>query len=146
MPWSPLRRGLLSGKYSRESANGTRSDGGRGPNERELGIIDVLNDVAAEAGATPAATALAWVQSRPGVSSTVVGARHAHQFDANIAALDVALTEKQVAALDEASTPALSFPVDNNRALAPMLQFAGATVDGRPTVTPPHLLSSPARY
>jgi aryl-alcohol dehydrogenase-like predicted oxidoreductase len=146
MPWSPLRRGLLSGKYTRANASGTRSDGAPGPNEREFRIIDVLNDVAAEAGVTPAAAALAWVQSRPGVSSTIVGARNAHQFDANIAALDVTLADKQLAALDEASTPTLNFPFENNRALAGMLQFAGATVDGRPSIAAPHLLSAPDRY
>ena len=97
-------------------------------------------------GATLAATALAWVQSRPGVSSTIIGVRDADQFDANIAALDVTLSQQQVAALDEVSKPALNFPADVNRTLAPPLQFAGATVDGRAHAASPFLASSPTRY
>ncbi|MCI2420022.1 hypothetical protein MOQ72_21485 [Saccharopolyspora sp. K220] len=56
------------------------------------------------------------------------------------------LTEAQRAALDDVSSPTLNFPVDNNRMFAPMIQFAGATVDGRPSMVPPHLQASSARY
>lgn len=146
MPWSPLRRGLLSGKYSRGMANEVRSDGAPGPDEREFGIIDALNEVAAEIGASPAATALAWVQSRPAMTSTIIGARHRQQFDANLAALDLTLTEQQLTILDAVSRPALNFPAHNNRDLAPLLQYAGATVDGRRTDVYPALVSSPTRY
>jgi aryl-alcohol dehydrogenase-like predicted oxidoreductase len=146
MPWSPLRRGLLSGKYTRAERGVARSDGARGPDERELRIIDVLHEVAEQAGATAAATALAWVHSRPGVSSTIIGVRDAHQFDANLGALEVVLTPEQLAKLDEVSRPTLNFPADNNRDLAPMLRYAGATVDGRANPVYPVLLSSPTRY
>jgi aryl-alcohol dehydrogenase-like predicted oxidoreductase len=145
MPWSPLRRGLLSGKYSR-STGGAVADHVPGLDERGYKIIDVLEVVAAELGATPAAAALAWVNSRPGVSSTIIGARRLDQFDANIASLEVTLTDKQLAALDEVSRPQLNFPFENNEKWAPMLQFAGATVDGVATVVNPALLGSSARY
>ena len=53
---------------------------------------------------------------------------------------------EQLAALDAVSTPALNFPADNNRDLAPLLQFAGATVDGQVHGPSPLLASSDARY
>ena len=90
--------------------------------------------------------AIAWVQSRPGVSSTLIGARRVDQLRSNFAALELTLTVEQFAALDEVSTPALDFPADNNRDLAPSLQFAGATVDGVTHGVSPFLASSEARY
>ena len=68
------------------------------------------------------------------------------QFEVNLSALDVTLTDAQRAALDEVSTPTLDFPAHNNKTLAPMLEFAGATVDGVPSLVSPMLQSSDARY
>lgn len=146
MPWSPLHRGLLSGK---------RSDTGRqrtpgGPTPAELAVIDAVIDavsaVAEEVGATPAEVALSWVQGRPGVTSTLIGSRTVDQLEANLGALAVTLSEDQRAALDEVSAPKLNFPAENNRLLAPNLQFAGATVDGRSSAVSPLLHASAARY
>ena len=92
------------------------------------------------------AVALAWVHGRPGITSTLVGARRMEQFKDNLDALDVTLTDAQRGALDEVSTPALNFPAHNNRTLAPVLQFAGAAVDGRPSMVSPLLEASDARY
>ena len=84
--------------------------------------------------------------SRPGVTSTLVGARRLDQFRANLASLDVHLTDAQMGALDEASEPTLNFPAENNRLLAPSLGFAGATVDGVRTSVSPLLTVSSVRY
>jgi aryl-alcohol dehydrogenase-like predicted oxidoreductase len=139
MPWSPLKGGWLTGKYTRENAGDTAS--GRSamvgaPTEKDYLVIDAVLAVAAEAGLSPAAVALAWVQGRPGVKSTLIGARRIDQFHANVAALDVRLTEAQIATLDEASKPVLNFPADINRDIAPSMAFAGATVDGQATTSP----------
>ncbi|GAA0411801.1 aldo/keto reductase [Microbispora corallina] len=149
MPWSPLHGGMLSGKYS--SADSTVPDASRSripgePGPAELTVIDAVNAVAEETGATSAQVALAWVQGRPGVVSTLIGARSIDQFETNVGALDVTLSEVHRAALDEVSAPKLNFPAENNRLLAPHLQFAGATVDGRTSVASPLLLASSARY
>ena len=139
MPWSPLKNGWLTGKYTRENSGDTASDRAAlvgVPTEKDFQVIDALVAVAAEAGISPAAVALAWVQGRPGVQSTVIGARRIDQLRANIAALEVTLTEAQIATLDAASKPTLNFPADNNRDLAPSLAFAGATVDGLTTTSP----------
>lgn len=102
--------------------------------------------VAGEAGATPAATALAWVASQPGVTSVILGARHLPQFEANVAALDVSLTGAQLAVLDQATVPSLNFPAANNAMYGPMFQYGGATVDGQEHIPFPQLTASDARY
>src|SRR5436190_18644890 len=76
-PWSPLRGGVLSGKYTRANAASASPDRGDRVKsfltERNLTIIDELIRIAGETGTSPASVALSWVQSRPGVSSTIIG-------------------------------------------------------------------------
>ncbi|WP_437672012.1 aldo/keto reductase [Sorangium sp. So ce131] len=115
-PWSPLKSGALSGKYTRENAGKVKADRGawveRALGERTYAIVDKLITIAKELETTPARVALAWVQGRPGVSSTIFGARSLQQLDDNLAALDVKLRPEHVAALDEISRPTLNFPAD----------------------------------
>ncbi|MFG2680541.1 aldo/keto reductase [Streptomyces sp. NPDC048392] len=149
MPWGPLKSGFLSGKYSSSTTGAVdtmRTQLVGAPREADYVVIDALNDVASQVGASPAAVALAWVRGRPGVTSTLVGARRLDQLEANLSALDVSLTEAQRGALNDVSTPALNFPAENNRTLAPMLQFGGATVDGRTSAVSPLLRTSSTRY
>jgi diketogulonate reductase-like aldo/keto reductase len=75
--------------------------------------------------------ALAWVRSRAGVSSTLIGARRVDQLKTNLDSLDVVLSAEQMKKLDDVSKPKLNFPAENNETLAPMLAFGGVTVDGR---------------
>lgn len=130
-PWSPLRGGALSGKYTRANAATTKADRGERVTayltERVYAIIDELIRVAAELGTTPAAVAIAWVQGRPGVASTIIGARRMQQLEDNVAALDVRLSPAQVAALDKLSEPTLSFPI-------PFLAMASAVIHNGMTV------------
>jgi aryl-alcohol dehydrogenase-like predicted oxidoreductase len=146
MAWSPLKSGFLSGKYSSTTTgpvDTTRAHMVGEPSPSDYLVIDALNDVAREIGATSAATALAWVQSQTGITSTLIGARRIDQFEANLAALDITLTDAQRTTLEKVSAPTLNFPADNNRTLARMLQFAGATVDGTPSIVSPLLQASP---
>jgi aryl-alcohol dehydrogenase-like predicted oxidoreductase len=135
-PWSPLRGGVLTGKYTRENAADVEP--GRGArvkaslNERTFGIIDELVRIAGELETNPAAVALAWVQARPGVDSTIIGARTMEQLESNLAGLAVTLDVGQVAALDAASTPTFGFPLPFLDA-APTIMHAGAHVDGVPS-------------
>jgi aryl-alcohol dehydrogenase-like predicted oxidoreductase len=79
MPWGPLKSGFLSGKYSSADTgpvDTTRTQLVGAPSEADYVVIDALHAVAREAGASPAAVALAWVQGRPGITSTLVGAPH----------------------------------------------------------------------
>jgi aryl-alcohol dehydrogenase-like predicted oxidoreductase len=148
MPWSPLKNGFLSGKYNRDNAGSVGSPrsamvGQR--SEADYLVIDALHAAAAEVGASPAAVALAWVRSRPGVASTLIGARRIDQLTANFAALDVKLTADQIATLDAASAPALSFPAGYAE-ISQMLGFPGTTIDGVQTPSSPMLVASAARY
>jgi aryl-alcohol dehydrogenase-like predicted oxidoreductase len=132
-PWSPLRYGVLSGKYTRATAKDAKP--GRGAwveaslNERSFAVLDVVRRVAGELGTTPARVALAWVQSRPGVRSTIIGARSVAQLEDNLGALDLTLPAEALAALDEASKPALNFPADFVRGSS-MFKRGGTTVNG----------------
>jgi aryl-alcohol dehydrogenase-like predicted oxidoreductase len=133
MPWSPLRGGKLAGKYTRAGGEGGRAAmmaalHGQ-PDEREWSIIDAVAQVATELGVSSAEVALAWIRGRPGISSTLIGARTLEQLHANLASLDVTLAAEERAALDEVSAPTLDFPArvtDMSGAFA----FGGMTVDG----------------
>jgi aryl-alcohol dehydrogenase-like predicted oxidoreductase len=149
LPWSPLKSGFLSGKYTR--AHSTPADTRRSavlgaPTPAQFTVIDAVAEVAAETGATSAAVALSWVQSRPGITSTLIGPRTLAHLEANLAALDLDLTPAQTVILDEVSTPTLNFPYDLNRQVGDMLKYAGATVDGVPSVVYPPLAASGVRY
>jgi aryl-alcohol dehydrogenase-like predicted oxidoreductase len=149
LPWSPLRSGQLSGKYVRN--NGAPADTRRGsvieaPTERDWGVIEAVARVAAELDVGSAEVALAWVRSRPAITSTLIGARTIEQLRSNLASLELTLEPDQLAALDAASAPALNFPAANNAGLGPMLGFGGATVDGVQFPTWPALLASSDRY
>ncbi len=132
-PWSPLRGGVLSGKYTRANAAEAKPDRGERVktflNERNLTIIDELIRIGDELNASPASIALAWVQSRPGVTSTIIGARRLDQLEQNLAALDVALRPDDVEKLNKLSEPALNFPAPFFR-MIPMFANGGTTING----------------
>ncbi|MEV4624916.1 aldo/keto reductase [Micromonospora sp. NPDC049523] len=148
LPWSPLAGGFLSGKYSRGVAaqDTKRGQITGGPTDAQYPVIDALTAVAAQVGAAPAAVALAWLRTRPGVAAPILGPRRIEHLDANLAALDLTLTDAQVATLDEVSAPQLDYPYDLNRQVGPMLQFAGTTVDGQRSTVYPPLLQDTTRY
>ena len=114
LPWSPLGGGWLTGKYQRDQRpNGdTRlgDDPGRGMEawerrgtERTWDIVEAVQRIADARGTSMAAVALAWVTDRPGVTSTILGARTIEQLEDNLSSTDVELSADEVAALHEAS-------------------------------------------
>ena len=149
-PWSPLKSGVLSGKYTRENAPTTKADRGErvtgALSERVFAIIDELHADAKEHATTPAAVALAWVQNRPGVASTIIGARRIDQLEQNLAAIDVRLTADQIGRLDKLSKPTLGFPMQF-MSVATMFSHSGATVNGEKSMVWPLAPTSDAeRY
>src|SRR4051812_19477154 len=76
-PRSPLKSGILSGKYTRQNAATVQPDKRQWAagflNEQAYGVIDALQRIAGQLETTVARVALAWVQGRPGVSSTIIG-------------------------------------------------------------------------
>jgi aryl-alcohol dehydrogenase-like predicted oxidoreductase len=149
-PWSPLKSGVLSGKYTRENAASVKADRGervtQNLGEKVYSIIDELIAIGKELGASPASVALAWVQGRPGVASTIIGARRLDQLDQNLAALALSLNADQVARLDKLSKPTLGFPMQFLN-VASIFSQGGTTVNGEAsTVWPLAPKSDAERY
>ncbi|HEY4280331.1 MAG TPA: aldo/keto reductase [Conexibacter sp.] len=116
--WSPLAGGLLSGKYRRgvEGPAGSRhtTDWNEPPvyNEDALyDTVDVLVQVADAHGVSPARVALAWILTRPAVASVVIGARTEEQLADNLAASELALSDDELARLEQVSRPPLPYPL-----------------------------------
>ncbi len=73
--------------------------------DRTWNVIGAVQRVAEQRGVSMAEVALAWVTDRPGVSSTILGARTVSQLEANLRAAHLHLTAAETAALDAASDP-----------------------------------------
>ena len=119
LPWSPLSAGLLTGKYRRGQTPpaGSRlaewKDRYKGfDTERNWQIVDTLVSVANELGRAPSQIALAWLLSKPVVSSVIFGARTVEQLDENLGASEVDLPSEARARLDAVSAPDLGYPYD----------------------------------
>jgi aryl-alcohol dehydrogenase-like predicted oxidoreductase len=114
MPWSPLGGGWLTGKYRRDQRptgdtrlgdnpeRGMEAYDRRGT-ERTWNVVDALQRVAEGRGVSMAEVALSWVTDRPGVTSTILGARTLDQLEANLKSAGLHLSADETAALDEAS-------------------------------------------
>jgi len=115
--WSPIAGGLLSGKYRRgaEAPAGSRHLGewDEPPvhdQEKLYDIVEVLVEVGEAHGASAARVALAWLLARPAVTSVIVGARTEEQLADNLAAAELALTDDELARLDQVSANPLPYP------------------------------------
>lgn len=115
--WSPLAGGLLTGKYRRDtkpSEGRHLTEWGEPPiyDERQVyDVIDVLVEVAGSRGVPPAQVALAWLLSRPGVTSLIVGARDQAQIQGTLPAADLKLSAEELSRLDKASAFPLPYPL-----------------------------------
>jgi aryl-alcohol dehydrogenase-like predicted oxidoreductase len=121
LPWSPLGRGVLTGKYR----GGTPADSrAASPNfagfvepyldDRSARIVGAVLTAADGLGVSPVAVALSWVRDRPGVTSPIVGARTVAQLKGSLSAESVVLPDEIRVALDEVSAPALGYPEARN--------------------------------
>ncbi|WP_228738041.1 aldo/keto reductase [Xanthomonas euvesicatoria] len=113
--WSPLAGGLLSGKFDRHghTDNTARRASIAFPpvdETRVHDIIDTLKTVAARHDATAAQIALAWLLSRPAVTSVIVGIKRPEQLTENLGALELTLSSEDLAELDQVSRPAAAYP------------------------------------
>ena len=115
--WSPLAGGWLSGKYRRNQPDPTGSrhlsDWDEPPIYDEDKLYDTIEAVVEIAEAhrrPPAQVALAWLLTRPGVSSVIVGARTDQQLTDNLETVTLELTAQELARLDEVSRPVLIYP------------------------------------
>jgi len=106
IPWSPLARGKLTRAWDDQTARSETDEFGKTLyDESDRAVVDVVADIAADRGIPRAQVALAWLLSRPGVSAPIVGAtKPAHLADA-VAAVDVQLTDDEIARLEKPYRP-----------------------------------------
>ncbi|HKO90832.1 MAG TPA: aldo/keto reductase [Polyangiaceae bacterium] len=132
-PWSPLKSGALSGKYTRANQGEARRDRGAflEPylNEKTYALIDELGGIAQQRDTTVARVALAWLRAQPGVTSTIIGARRIGQLEDNVKSLDVSLSPEELGRLDARTKPVFGFP-QSMQPIFPSIHHGGATVNG----------------
>ena len=117
MAWSPLGRGVLTGKYR----HGTPADSRAATshfsafitpylNDRSRAIVDAVCTAGEGLGLTPIDVALAWISARPQVSSAVIGARTAAQLRVVLNSVNAQLPPEIHEALDEVSVIERGYP------------------------------------
>lgn len=128
LAWSPLRNGVLSGKYLPENADVAAEGRMNSPMMKGFGADDPASDavvreaadvvvretvaVAKELGVSAAQVALAWLRTRPAAVIPIVGASKLTQFEDNLRSLNVMLSSEQRERLDRVSAVPLGFPHD----------------------------------
>jgi len=115
MVWSPLAGGILSGKFTRDAEGpegARRSKFDFPPVDKDLAftLADAMREIGAAHGASAARVALAWVLSRPFVTSVITGVKTLDQLNDNLAAADLVLTTAEIARLDELSALKPEYP------------------------------------
>jgi aryl-alcohol dehydrogenase-like predicted oxidoreductase len=118
--WSPLSRGVLTGKYHGHQSSDPNGEPGRMSTDmlkdlmpepqRTSRIVAAVRSVADETGRSMAQVALAWLRYRPVPVIPILGARKLSQLQDNLASLELTLSAEQLRTLDEASRIELGFP------------------------------------
>jgi aryl-alcohol dehydrogenase-like predicted oxidoreductase len=118
--WSPLARGILSGKYQRNQPppQGARlaawqdTWGRHADDERTWRILDEVRAVARETESTAARVAIAWLLQQPECTSVILGARTVQQLEDNLAAANLRLSPDHMRRLEEISRPRWGYPYE----------------------------------
>ncbi len=113
IPYNPLAGGLLSGKHSRTAPppEGTRFTLGSAAktyqdrywHDREFGTVDVLRQLAKEAGVSLVTLSVAWVLANKAITAPIIGASHPDQLGPSLAAAGFVLDDDLKRRLDEAT-------------------------------------------
>jgi aryl-alcohol dehydrogenase-like predicted oxidoreductase len=122
LAWSPLRNGVLTGKYLPENAQQSEAEGARMHSAMMKGFGSVeeaahatVREVVAvgeELGVSAAQVALAWLRHRPVAVIPILGARKLSQLEDNLRSADVRLSPAQLQRLDKVSAVPMGFPQD----------------------------------
>jgi aryl-alcohol dehydrogenase-like predicted oxidoreductase len=110
IPWSPLARGRLARPWQTESTKRYQTDQfGKSlysrTEENDHAVVDRLGKISEQRGASRAQVALAWMLSKPAITSPIVGATKPHHLSDAAAALSLRLTPEEVASLEEPYAP-----------------------------------------
>jgi aryl-alcohol dehydrogenase-like predicted oxidoreductase len=130
--WSPLAGGLLSGKFSRtnQKAEGARRSEFDFPivdKERAWRILDIMAPIAKTHDCSSARVALAWLLTKPVITSVILGVKRIDQLQDNLAAVDLKLTPDELKQLDDVSAlppeyPGWMLPFQSSDRLDPSIQ------------------------
>lgn len=109
IPWSPLARGRLAARTdtdtTRSQTDKTASALYDRSREQDDAVVAAVRTVAERHGRPPAQIAYAWVATRPGITAPIVGISKLHQFDDAVAALEVKLSDEDVALMEAPYQP-----------------------------------------
>lgn len=110
IPWSPLARGLLAGNRSRQQAETTRAHSDDFAHrlyssEMDFAVVDRVVAIAQQRSVPPAQVALAWLLHQPSVTAPIIGASKMHHLEDAVAALEISLTDRECAQLEEPYQP-----------------------------------------
>jgi len=110
IPWSPLARGFLTGTRKRDGGSTARSQNDGFAKEMyysddDFAVVDAVADVAKQRGVSAAQVACAWVLQAPGVTAPIIGATKPQHLKELIAAVDLKLSDEDVAALEKPYRP-----------------------------------------
>ncbi len=109
IPWSPLARGRLTRPWDQTTERSETDLFGRTLYQRtaeaDRRIVERVAEIAAEREVPPAQVALAWMLAKEEVSAPIVGASKPHHLDDATAALELPLTDKEIARLEEPYVP-----------------------------------------
>lgn len=111
IPWSPLARGFLAGNRKRDGGGETsraKSDDYAETmyyREEDFSVAKRAQEIAQKRGATSSQIALAWLINKPHITAPIIGATRMEHLEQSIAALDIELSEAEIAALEEAYKP-----------------------------------------
>jgi aryl-alcohol dehydrogenase-like predicted oxidoreductase len=135
--WGPLAAGFLAGKQRRGQEPPTGSRRAGAPDtliadiEQGFRILDVLDEIAADHGASVAQAAINWVRQREGVTSVIIGARNLDQLEDNLKAATWDLAKEEIDVLDRASFCRLPYPYWHQQKFnQPRMRYL-ASADGR---------------
>lgn len=111
IPWSPLARGFLAGNRKPEGEAATARAKVDSFAEdmyfepEDFAVVDRVIDLAAQRGVSPAQIALAWLLHKPGVTAPIIGASKMRHLEEAVAAVDIDLSEDEIALLEEPYRP-----------------------------------------
>ncbi len=108
IPWSPLAGGQLSGKYVTSTAKNVRyanSDPMGRLHRRSKDVTLKLKRIADSYHMSLTTMSIAWVASRPGITSPIIGSRSVTQLEESVAACSVTLPEKCLQRIDAVIAP-----------------------------------------
>jgi aryl-alcohol dehydrogenase (NADP+) len=106
IPWSPLARGKLTRDWDATTTRSETDEFGRNLyRDEDKAIVDRVAEIAESRGITRAQVALAWMLANPAVHSPIIGATKPNHLEEAIAAVDIELSDKEIAQLEEPYRP-----------------------------------------